>query len=227
MITDFTRQSELINIHEFDKRINVIGAGALGSWLTFFLLKMGFKKINLYDFDVVEEHNIPNQIFREDQIGISKVESMKNLYRSFFNEENARRRLAVYNHAITPENAPALKGIVFSCVDSMKARKEIYESCFKYGQADMWIEGRIGLFGAYVYTLDRKDIEVMKKYEETLYDDEIAEVSACGISQTALPSAVNCASIMLMQLISAHRGNEVLNKIEYSIPDLTCMSKRW
>ena len=26
MITDFTRQSELINVHEFDKRINVIGA---------------------------------------------------------------------------------------------------------------------------------------------------------------------------------------------------------
>ena len=61
MITDFTRQSELINVHEFDKRINVIGAGALGSWLTFFLLKMGFKRISLYDFDVVEEHNIPTR----------------------------------------------------------------------------------------------------------------------------------------------------------------------
>lgn len=59
MITDFSKQTELIKVHEFNEKINVIGCGAGGSWLTFFLLKMGFNNIHVYDYDVIEEHNLP------------------------------------------------------------------------------------------------------------------------------------------------------------------------
>ena len=37
------------------------GAGGIGSWLTFFLNKAGFKTI-VYDFDVIEEHNLGKSI---------------------------------------------------------------------------------------------------------------------------------------------------------------------
>lgn len=225
MILDYTRQHDLINVLDFNDRINVIGCGALGSWLAFFLLKMGFMDVHVYDFDVVEEHNIPNQLFQESQINMKKTDALYGLYGLSF--DDISDRLTIHDITIDESNASSLTGVVFSCVDSMKARKSIYENCFKYGQATTWIEGRIGLFGAYVYSLDTKNSEVTDQYEATLYSDDDAEVSSCGVSQTALPAAVNCASIMLMQLISKFRGNVLLNKIEYSIPDLTSMSASW
>ena len=225
MIEDYRKQSELIEVEKFDTRINVIGCGALGSWLTFFLLKMGFKNVYVYDFDEIEEHNIPNQLFKESQIGDKKVVAMGQVYNDFFADEEDR--LITYHKKITDENAGMLTGITFCCVDSMTARKEIYENCYKFGQAELWIEGRIGLFGGYIFTLDRKNSLVYEEYEKTLYADEEAEVSACGISQTALPAAVNVASDMLMQMISWYRGNDVYNSIKYQIPDMLCFKKRW
>lgn len=225
MITDYRKQSELINTAEFDIPIHVIGAGALGSWLAFFLLKMGFNNVNVYDFDKVEEHNLPNQMFREEDIGKYKVLALQGIYNDFF-DDGSNFRLFSNIKKITEGEAKKLDGIVFCCVDSMRARKYIYESCYKNGNALLLIEGRIGLFGAYIYTLydkpedSNEDCNEEKEYEATLYDDEEAEVSACGISQTALPSAVNCASLMLMSMISWYRGNTVKQELRYQIPDL-------
>lgn len=215
MITDYRKQSELIEVVDFDMPIHVIGAGALGSWLAFFLMKMGFKDINVYDFDEIEEHNLPNQFYRESDIGKPKVSALNDICIDFFGEEDCLR-LKPAIKKVNKSKARELSGVVFCCVDSMKARKYIYEECYKNGNADIFIEGRIGLFGAYIYTLHGQP----ENYEETLYEDEEAEVSACGISQTALPSAVNCASLMLMSMISWYRGNNVAWQLRYQIPDL-------
>lgn len=223
MITNYTKQEELIVPHEFHHRINVIGCGALGSWLVLFLLKMGFEDVHVYDFDTVEEHNIPNQVFKESDIGCLKVSAMSNIYGEFFKDEGVKKRLTTHNEKICRNDAGKLRGIVFSAVDSMKARKEIYEHSFKYGFSDLWLEARIGLEGAYVYMLDKYDLEKYEKYEGTLYEDTEAELSACGVSQTALPAAVNCASIMIMQMIRWHKGEAQLWKIEYSVPELVRM----
>lgn len=225
MIEDYRKQMELIEVEKFNKRINVIGCGALGSWLTFFLLKMGFKNIHVYDFDEIEEHNIPNQLFKENQIKKNKTSAIDEIYKEFFTEDEDR--LKIHNIKITDENASSIPGITFCCVDSMTSRKNIYENCYKYGQAELWIEGRIGIFGGYIYTLNKKDSLLYEEYEKTLYADEEAEVSACGISQTALPAAVNVASDMLMQMISWYRGNDVWNSIQYQIPDFLCFKNRW
>lgn len=225
MIEDYRKQMELIEVERFNKRINVIGCGALGSWLIFFLLKMGFKNIHIYDFDVIEEHNIPNQLFKENQIKKNKTSAVDEIYKEFFTEDEDR--LKIHNIKVTDENASSISGITFCCVDSMMGRKNIYESCYKYGQAELWIEGRIGIFGGYIYTLNKKDSLLYEEYEKTLYADEEAEVSACGISQTALPAAVNVASDMLMQMISWYRGNDVWNSIQYQIPDFLCFKSRW
>jgi molybdopterin/thiamine biosynthesis adenylyltransferase len=217
LITDYSKQSELIKAHEHkDKRINIIGCGATGSWLAFFLLKMGFENIHIYDFDIIEEHNIPNQLFREKDIGKPKVDAFMEIYKESFND--SIDRIKIHNTKITEENAVMLSGLILNAVDSMSARKFIYEKCFKYGRADFLCESRLSIWGAYIYTL-RKD-EEFKWYEDTLYADEEAEVSSCGISQTGLPAAINAASMIIMQLICYLRGETNKPSIQYSIPDL-------
>lgn len=225
MVTDFSKQTELIKPHEHSVPIHIIGAGALGSWVAFFLLKMGFSNIHIYDFDIVEEHNLPNQMFMEQQIGADKVDAVMAM-NSLFHEED-ESRIKPYAKKIDDTNAHTLRGIVLSCVDSMAARKEIYELAYKYGPATCWIEGRLSIYGAYLYSLDRKDQAVFEKYEKTLYADTEAEVSACGISQTALPAAVNAASMMVMQMIEYLNGNPLVNRLEYSIPWLVSMSETY
>lgn len=225
MVTDYTKQEELINIVKFNtennnQRINVIGCGALGSWIVLFLLKMGFKNIHVYDFDVVEEHNLPNQMFNESDIGVPKVEAIQKMYENMFND--ATPRLFIHNYKITQQNMLELNnGFTMCCVDSMEVRKEIFTHSFKFGLSNLFIEGRLSIYGAYIYTLNEKNTTVFSMYEKTLYADEEAEVSACGVSQTALPAAVNCASIMIMQLIEHINNKKINNEIQYSIPWLT------
>lgn len=219
MILDYSKQQNLIESQKFDKRIHIIGAGAGGSWLAFFLLKMGFKDVHIYDFDTIEEHNIPNQLYKEDQIGERKVDALNQIYKEFFNDDPISR-LHVHPMKITEANAVALNDVVFNCVDTMTGRKMIYEQCYKYGRCDLYIESRLSIYGAYVYTLAKDGVDFKEEYEATLYDDEEAEVSACGISQTALPSAVNEVSIMIMQMIRWWNEEPFYNKTLYSIPDL-------
>lgn len=218
MITDYTKQTELIKPWKVDEKINVLGCGAVGSWIVFFLLKMGFNNIHVYDFDVIEEHNIPNQMFKESDIGSTKISAIENIYKDFFNEEKSR--LTIHNIKLTENNSHVLNGIVLCCVDSMVARKFIYENCYKHGKASLFIEARLSIWGAYVYTLYKNGNDWKEKYEETLYADEETEVSACGVSQTALPAAVNAASIMIMKMIVWLRGENPQHRLEYSIPDI-------
>jgi adenylyltransferase/sulfurtransferase len=223
MVTDYRKQTNLIEVEEVTTPIHVIGCGALGSWLTFFLLKMGFKNITVYDFDKIEEHNLPNQFFREDQIGKPKVEAIKELYESF--NDNDTDRLTICDRKLTVSGAKKLDGIVLCAVDSMAARKYIFENTVKNGNVDLFVEARLSIYGAYVYALT-KGMD-FTKYEGTLYADTEAEVSPCGVSQTALPAAVNAASIMIMQMIEYLNGNQLTNKLEYSIPWMDKMEAKW
>ena len=220
---DYRKQINLIDAEEVNIPINIIGCGALGSWLVLFLLKMGFKNITVYDFDNIEEHNIPNQCFSESQVGMAKVEAMDSLCKMF--NKDAEERVKFVNKKITARDVWDLKGIILCAVDSMKTRKVIYENSIRRGECDLFIEARLSIWGAYVYSLTKNT--VFERYEETLYADEEAEVSPCGVSQTALPSAVNAASIMIMQMILWLNGEEPESKLEYSIPWLEKMSGYW
>lgn len=229
MVTDYSKQTDLIKPHEFKKPIHVIGCGAIGSWVVFFLLKMGFSNIHVYDYDVVEEHNLPNQMFKEDQIGTHKVESILSVYMDFFEDviEKNQSRLIIHNQKVTSKDATLFNGVVISCVDSMEARKEIYENALKFGSAELWIEGRIGIYGAYIYTVERGNMTAFNEYEKTLYADEDAEVSSCGVSQTALPAAVACASQMIMTMIVWHNKGIYYNEVQFQIPQIIAMNTTW
>lgn len=220
---DYRKQINLIDVSEIKTPINVIGCGALGSWLVLFLLKMGFKNITVYDFDNIEEHNIPNQCFSENQIGTAKIEAMEQVSEYFCSD--AKDRVTFENKKITVRDVWNLEGIILCAVDSMKTREAIYANSIKRNMCDLFIEARLSIYGAYVYSLT-KDTK-LEEYEETLYADEEAEVSPCGVSQTALPSAVNAASIMIMQMIEWLNGNALVNRLEYSIPWLDKMENKW
>ena len=112
MITDYRKQEELMVEGLLECPIHIIGAGALGSWLAFFALKMGFTDVNVYDFDKIEEHNLPNQNYKEADIGENKVIALKHLYEDFF-YDGSDFRLKANIQKVTKPMAKKMEGIVF------------------------------------------------------------------------------------------------------------------
>ena len=58
---DLNKHIEFFNPEKLkDKNIdvNIIGVGAVGSYIALQLAKLGIEKLIIWDFDVVDEHNI-------------------------------------------------------------------------------------------------------------------------------------------------------------------------
>lgn len=207
---DLSRHVETVNPEKYEKPVHVIGCGATGSWVALTLTKMGFKNINLWDFDVVDEHNIPNQVFHNGHRNKSKVEALaEELNKQHVDD----MKLVVHNEKVTGKTK--LEGIVFLLTDTMASRKEIFEDSLKYNASvDLIIETRMGKDTGMVYTIDPNDISQVTPYEATLsYSDDEAETSFCGISTTLLPTALQIVGAACWRLINHLNGEEFPNEM--------------
>ena len=77
VIMNIQKHIEFFNPQEIDKNIHIIGIGALGSTLVENLTRLGISKLYLYDYDVVNEHNIANQMFFTQDIGEEKSKCVR------------------------------------------------------------------------------------------------------------------------------------------------------
>lgn len=121
--TDYSRQKDLFDPINQRFRIIVLGAGSLGSFITLNLAKLGFDNISVYDYDIVEKQNIPNQFYRVDDIGKYKVDALKEIVKSFSNIE-----IIAYNEKITAESQfdMALNTIFVLTFDTLEMRKLVF-----------------------------------------------------------------------------------------------------
>ena len=58
-------------------RVGIAGAGGLGSNVAMHLVRAGVRKFTIADFDVVNVSNLNRQFFFRDQVGMKKVEALK------------------------------------------------------------------------------------------------------------------------------------------------------
>lgn len=225
---NYSRQLELYDADNRQDSVYIIGAGATGSWLTLILGKLGVDNISVIDYDVIEEHNLPNQFFKNNQVGMFKVNALQKNMNDYYSKigKGINKQVAAVG---TPPNtdigtfsyedlkayiqrdtAAGRTVTVFCLVDSMKARKEILEGLLGVGcNAIRFIETRMGLTGYRIYDIDLSNNKEIEKYKETLYSDEDAEVSACGTSQSIVSTAMQCAS----HAVGLWLGN--MNNVDY------------
>lgn len=108
-------------------KVGVAGAGGLGSNCVFNLVRSGFKKFKIVDFDIVEKSNLNRQFFFLDQINMPKVEALK---------ENLKRinpdvEIEAVCKTITEENINHLFSccdVVIEAFDKVKYKKIIVEN---------------------------------------------------------------------------------------------------
>jgi molybdopterin/thiamine biosynthesis adenylyltransferase len=172
-VIDFTRQRDWFDPTSAQTKLTVIGGGGIGSLFTLMAGKLGISKIVIYDDDLVESHNLPNQLFPLDSFGHFKAEALADTLEKFTVAEPE-----AHNEKVTKDTR--LRGLVVSGVDSMAARKEIAEAVHKSRlDIPMYWDARIGGEKIVIYAVDPRDPEQWETYQKTLYDDSDAEQDPC------------------------------------------------
>lgn len=195
---DFERQAHFLDPHQFNSknlRIDVIGAGATGSYVVLQLAKMGIKNIHVWDNDEVESHNLPNQLYGVGDVGKPKVEALKQLIKSITDID------IITHKEFVDSSTGTLGDVVFLLTDTMASRKEIYESCLKYSLTKICVETRLSATQGRVYTFNPTDIVGQTRWEKTLYSDDQAETSECGTKLMMGASSSMVASMAVWQFI--------------------------
>lgn len=225
---NFSRQLELYDAENSNDHITVIGAGATGSWVSLILSKLGVKLISIFDMDIIELHNIPNQLYSVEDCGKLKVAKC-----SRYCGDLGSKTTEIYYQATKVDkdnyNDIVIDDVVFCLVDSMKARKELFEAALTSNNTPRyWIETRMGLTGYRIYLIDLNNEKEVDKYKETLYSDEEAEVSACGASQSVITTAMQCASHAVGLWLAAKAGAEYIpNEIIFDTHASFIMSRKF
>ncbi|MDB5319896.1 MAG: thiamine biosynthesis protein ThiF [Phycisphaerales bacterium] len=107
-------------------RITICGVGAVGSNLADNLLRQGVAHLRAIDKDRVEEHNVSTQTYAEADVGVWKVEALRNrLFKVAGVEIDAVRK------ELTAQNARPLLGdcdLVIDAFDNSTARQLLQEA---------------------------------------------------------------------------------------------------
>tara|TARA_R100000353_G_scaffold19327_1_gene17877 strand:- start:539 stop:1099 length:561 start_codon:yes stop_codon:yes gene_type:complete len=113
------------------RKILVIGAGGIGSFLIPLLDKVDLYNISVADPDKVETKNLPYQNFTTEDVGKNKASVMGNRYRSIMGGSQ---------FPILTEKQMKGYDLVICCVDNLGLRRTMYNTKIKW--LDLRAQGR-------------------------------------------------------------------------------------
>lgn len=186
MMSKFIRQNNIFDPINQRLKIKVFGVGTLGSFITFCLAKCGFKDIEVYDFDKVEEHNIPNQLYRPEDIGMLKVDSLKSIIKQFTGIEIVTKNVKIDKDTILDFD---LNTVFIVAFDTLEARKIVYEKLKEFSV--VLIDSRLGGEEYNIQCIDLSNEKERLIYEKSL--DIKPTNLLCGF-QSILYSSFSVAS---------------------------------
>lgn len=179
------------------REITLIGIGGIGSWLALNLARIGHSLI-LVDGDLIDQTNVNGgQLYRTEDIGKTKVVGMLDMCR----ELGCTNEILTFDQFI--EGKFETEPIVITGLDNMKARKDSFMSWKdEYGDNpnSLFIDGRLLLETAEIFTVQGGDLQQMSEYEEKhLFSDEAVPDLDCTTKQSTF-GAMLIASMITAQL---------------------------
>jgi sulfur carrier protein ThiS adenylyltransferase len=213
---EFLRQLDLVKAEALEIPIHLVGCGGIGSFAALALGKLGCSNVHLYDDDRVEEHNVPNQMFRTTDVGRTKVEALAEILEVF---TGIRARMHLRR-----VDGERLQGIVVGGVDSMAARKTLWVKSVRHRAGiPLYLDGRMGAEVCRLYAIRPADPDDVRCYERSLYEDSQAVPLSCtagGIIYTGFAMA----SLMADQIKKFATGEPASREILYDLKTLTLVA---
>ena len=192
----YSRQKELVPEEFQRKRVMIVGVGAGGRATALQLATMGLQHGVLIDFDIVEEPNLGSQGYPPSSLGKGKVGVMYHEIASLGLHWETRNR-----HFNARQDIPRTE-VLFSCVDSMKVRAEMFHA-FTRLENEIFIDSRVR--GDTIRILTAYNEATRAHYESTLYTDDEAYVGACTNPMTFYAANV-AAGLRIAAYVQYLRG---------------------
>ena len=197
-------------INDFKGAIHIIGIGAMGSRIAELLVRLGIERIHIWDFDIVEDKNITNQLYLHHQIGMKKTDALEEILKDI------NPMCEIKKHDKWEDQM--LSGYIFLCVDSIELRYKIATACKDNIKVKGMFDSRMRLEDAQSYAADwnnqkQKDLFIASM---DFTDDEAkaaTPVSACGTTLSVASTVVSTAAFTVSNFINLIRKNKCKSMI--------------
>lgn len=191
---DLSRQTDIVPIADCEGA-TVIGCGAIGRNVAIQLASVGIGRLQLIDFDTIEETNITTQGFLCSEVGMQKVTALS--------ESIHRIDPLIDVETIDDRWKPKLQvfPIVFCCVDSIETRGRIWKSL--QNRIHFFTDGR--MLSEVIRVLTVSDGKGWDHYGSTLFPQSQAQTGRCT-AQSTIYAATIAAGLMLHQFTRHLRG---------------------
>lgn len=199
---DLAKSFEFFDPNICKEQINIIGCGSVGSTVAELIARHGLENINLYDFDVVESHNLVNQMFTVKDLYCPKVEAMKKHLVDI--NPALEETVQLFDEGWTGQK---LSGYVFLCVDDIDLRRKIVTENKFNNTIKAIFDFRTGLTNCQHYAADWSKMD-HKNYLLSKMDfthEEAAEatpMSACHVALCVAPTVRLVANIGVCNFIN-------------------------
>ncbi len=213
---EFLRQIDLVRPEALETPVHVVGCGGIGSFAALALAKLGCPNLHLYDDDRVEEHNVPNQLFRSTDIGRPKVDALSEIL-EVFTGTRARAHLRRLD-------SERLQGVVVAGVDSMAARKTLWLKSVRHrAGVPLYLDGRLGAEVCRLYAIRPVDPDDIRCYERSLYEDGQAVPLSCTAG-AIIYTGFAIAGLIADQVKKFATGEPTPREIFYDLKTFTLMA---
>jgi sulfur carrier protein ThiS adenylyltransferase len=166
----------------------VIGVGAIGRNVALQLAAIGIPRLQLVDFDIVDDSNRTTQAYTLADIGMTKVLATLTAIRQLDPTIQVETMEDRYRPRLETGDA------IFCCVDSIEARAAIWRSAQR--QCSFWCDGR--MLGEVIRVLTVADDHWREYYSTTLFSQAEAQPGRCTARSTIYAASI-AAGLMVHQ----------------------------
>lgn len=172
----FIRQNNILTPEKaWDSSVTIIGLGTVGSFAASVLARMGVGRFELWDFDVVEDHNLASQDFVLSDLALFKTNAVKRNILSI-NEDIS----VSVNSRKFEGGEPINTDYVILCPDSINVRKEVYNYSLKHNNVFKgFVDVRMGGNHMHIWSVANSS-DGKQRYESSLWDSDTIEEAPCG-----------------------------------------------
>ena len=206
---DLSKSYDFFQPEKDDAKIHIVGCGSVGSTIAENLARCGVKNMVLWDFDTVEAHNIVNQMFRQQDVGKSKVEALKDILCDINPE-------IVDTVELKPDGwqGKLMSGYIFLCVDNIELRRQIVEKHMDSPFVKAVFDFRTLLESAQHYAADWSDYKMKQDLLKSMqfsHEEAAAEtpVSACGVTLGVATTVRLVCALGVNNYINFVKGNGI------------------
>ena len=188
--------------------ITIFGIGGLGSVCSLYLTNAGVGKMNLVDYDTVDETNLPRQvIYKPNQIGMNKATAAKTTLSDF----NPDIDISAYDERLMGDalqNIVNESDLIIDATDNLSSRLQINKASHKANA--IHIVGTAIRFEGQVMAFNHGNIGPCLGCIYNLFDEGLEDCDGAGVLSTV---AGTIGILIANTALKAIIGDDVFNQM--------------